>query len=396
MRFIIPLGLALIVLAAPLAPPSAQSSGGGACLVPSSLFPTIQSAINNATCLEIDVAPGIYIENLAINRNLEIKGANEATTIIDGGGTDTVVKTLGGDVTICFVTIRNGKTNSDGGGILNQAPSLLLCDSIVTNNQGGYGGGIEGFGALDLQNDTISGNTAATGCGGGVNVANNLATLYLFNSTIERNHAIDATLGNGGGICNSGAVTVTNSTISANTASRSGGGIENGATGSLVSLYNVTIAANVADADSNGTGRGGGVHNISGAIFHFRNTILADNVQGMTGDDCAGTLDSQDYNLVLNGGGTCTINGLTGHLITGKDPLLGPLQNNGGLTDTHALLVGSPAIDAGNPAGCIAPSGIVLTTDQRGYPRPYPPGGRCDMGAFEYNLFLLHLPLLRR
>src|SRR5207253_269842 len=77
------------------------------------------------------------------------------------------------------------------------------------------------------------------------------------------------------------------------------------------------------------------------------------------------------------------VTGPQGGNIVGQDPLLGPLQNNGGPTQTRALLPGSPAIDAGPPAGATDELGNPLTTDQRGFPRPYPAGMLSDMGAFE-------------
>ena len=93
----------------------------------------------------------------------------------------------------------------------------------------------------------------------------------------------------------------------------------------------------------------------------------------------SGSIVSNGYNLSSDG--TCPFNG-PGDL-QNTDPKLGPLQNNGGPTFTQALLAGSPAIDAGNPNGCTDGNGILLTTDQRGYPRPEKPGGRCDIGAYE-------------
>ena len=89
-------------------------------------------------------------------------------------------------------------------------------------------------------------------------------------------------------------------------------------------------------------------------------------------DDCYGFLHSSGYNLIETTS-NCTIFGLGGDLtgnVTGQDPLLGPLQDNGGPTQTQALLADSPAIDAGDPSGCTDDLGAALTTDQRGFPRP--------------------------
>src|SRR6202022_2525907 len=131
------------------------------------------------------------------------------------------------------------------------------------------------------------------------------------------------------------------------------------------------------------------------AKFTAQNSLIANNGRGN-----GITLDTPDdgftdctvegmlaYNLI----GTTQnfyISGPQGGNITGQDPLLGPFQNNGGSTQTHALLPGSPAIDAGAPAGCTAGTDangnpIPLTNDQRGLARPETSNGRCDMGSFE-------------
>src|SRR5262249_56920994 len=105
-------------------------------------------------------------------------------------------------------------------------------------------------------------------------------------------------------------------------------------------------------------------------------SILANNVGG----NCSGSMVSKGYNLSTDG--TCNFS-YTGDL-NNQDPLLGKLQNNGGPTDTSALRRGSPAIDAGNPAGCTDGQGNLLKTDQRGMPRPdHEDTGGCGMGAVE-------------
>jgi hypothetical protein len=139
-----------------------------------------------------------------------------------------------------------------------------------------------------------------------------------------------------------------------------------------VTLSNVTITGNTA-------GTGGGLHKELGALISLRNTIIAGN-SAADGPDCFNTLTSQDYNLI---GDTtdCNLTGPTANTLTGRDPMLGPLQDNGGWTETHALLAGSPAIGAGNPA---IPGSVGFpceTTDQRGVGRPQ--GLVCDIGAFE-------------
>src|SRR5262249_17352323 len=128
---------------------------------------------------------------------------------------------------------------------------------------------------------------------------------------------------------------------------------------------NCTIAGNAAAA-------GGGIRADPGSTFNLANSIVANNTAA-TGPDLAGTVVSNDYNLIKNTSGV-TITGTTTHNITGQAPLLGPLADNGGFTKTMALLVGSPALNAGPPSGFPA-------TDQRGTARPF--GAASDIGAFE-------------
>src|SRR5215469_1064747 len=99
-----------------------------------------------------------------------------------------------------------------------------------------------------------------------------------------------------------------------------------------------------------------------------------------TGGNCSGTLTSEGYNLSSDS--TCNFNN-PGDL-NNHDPMLGPLQNNGGPTQTMALHPGSPAIDGGNPSGCTDGQGHLLKTDQRGMPRPDKEDSvGCDIGAYE-------------
>src|SRR5262249_3705719 len=110
--------------------------------------------------------------------------------------------------------------------------------------------------------------------------------------------------------------------------------------------------------------------NISNTLIAGNTTLISNTGPSYSADDCNGTITSGDYNLVQNTSG-CTLSGT--HNVIGLDPLLGPLQNNGGPTQTMALQLGSPAIDTGNSATCAA-------TDQRGLPRN---AGSCDIGAYE-------------
>ena len=285
--------------------------------------------------------PNAYVLNvvtgLTITDHLTITGGGATTTIIDGnkgvrpnGG---VLHIFTGTVNISGVTIRNGATT-------------------------GFGGGIFNLGTLTLTNSTVSGNSAVEG----------------------------------GGIRNSGTLTLANSTVSGNSATGSGGGIFN--FDGTVSLFNATITSNNLAAFSSGSGAG---VSTLGSTFNFRNTILAGNFIFLlpgppftSPSDCAGTINSSGNNLMQSLSG-CTVNGgvVIGGGVTVAAPQLGPLQNNGGPTQTHAPLPGSPAIDAGNSFGCRDQFGDLLLKDQRGLRRTVDGNrdgtARCDIGAVEFG-----------
>jgi hypothetical protein len=262
------------------------------------------------------------------------------------------------------------------GGVYNCFGTLTVIDSIITGNRihgatgiFGYGGGIYNCpsSTLTLINTTVSDNSAEVGgaiCNGGL--------LTIINSAFTRNVARHR----GGAIGNYGLLISNNSTFSGNSSGSTGqaGAILNGglfqSSGTLV-INNGTLSGNTA-----GEGRGGAIFNVKGSTVVLRNSIVANS----TGENCHGTITSEGYNLSSDD--TCHLN-REGD-INGLDPLLGPLSDNGGPTQTHAPLPGSPAIDAGNPHGCRDINRHLLKTDQRGYPRPNTEDtGGCDMGAFE-------------
>ena len=189
----------------------------------------------------------------------------------------------------------------------------------------------------------------------------------------------NSTIGDGGGIIQQRHINLTNSTVSGN----------RGAFGSGGGIFVKTAARRIYSTPQLRTTKsvllGGGVFNGAGAIFNFQNTILAGNFTSGLPSDCAGTINSNGNNL-MGSLGNCTVNGGG---VTVADPKLGPLQNNGGPTQTHALVAGSPAIDAGNPSGCRDNAGTLLPTDQRGFLRPADGNNdgtaRCDIGAYEAN-----------
>ena len=243
-----------------------------------------------------------------------------------------------------------------------------------------YSGGILNDGTLTLTNCTISGNTGGSnsgnnGAGGGIY---NTGTLTLTNGTISGNSGGYM----GGGIYNENGTTatITSSTISGNTASN-GGGIEN--FGATVTITSSTISGNSAQDAS---GKGGGILNL-GSTVNAKNSIIAKNT-APNGPDVSGALTSQGYNLIGdNSGANITPLDQPGDQIgsasSPKDPMLGPLQDNGGPTKTQALLYGSTAIDKGKYSGS--------STDQRGYTRPVDlstisnalGGDGNDIGAYE-------------
>jgi CSLREA domain-containing protein len=287
-------------------------------------------------------------------------------------------------------TLRGNMATGVGGGILVFGGATIDQTQIISNTAFS-GGGLISAGTVTVTNSLISTNAAVRG--GGIYAASHV---QITSSAIISNTAT----GDGGGIYNSGynsdrygtqILTATNSTISGNSAGRHGGGIYN-ITGTL-SLYNATVTHNTADFDNDGMGDGGGVMWASGTVA-LQNSILgANSDQGGQAGDCAGALISQGYNLIQDTSG-CTLTGTTD--IVGLPPLLGPLGDNGGPTPTHALLPGSPALDAADPAGCRDSQGTLLVTDQRGVARPQ--GNACDIGAFESALapqtVPVHLPLI--
>jgi predicted outer membrane repeat protein len=201
-------------------------------------------------------------------------------------------------------------------------------------------------------NSTISGNSAGTS-GGGIGGGD----LSIVNSTISGNSAAAS----GGGIY--GAATVENSTISGNSAGISGGGIYN----------NSSLDVTLSTITGNSAPSGGGIYNV-GSV-EVSNTILNAGASGENIFNDGGTVTSLGYNLSSDDGGGY-LTGPGDQINT--DPLLGPLQDNGGPTLTHALLPGSPAIDAGDPNFTPPPF-----TDQRDchFDRVF--NGRIDIGAFE-------------
>jgi CSLREA domain-containing protein len=355
------------------------ATGGGAC--------TLRAAVMEANALcgpdTIVLPAGKYVLTLGgINEDqarsgdldvldaLTIRGAGAATTVIDAGRIDRALETFGGIVvTIRDVTITNGSLAGNGGAVRNRA-GLTLTRDIVGQSTATEGGGVYNDGTLTLDATRVTGNVA-TQLGGGVRNARSLTVVV---STLDANRAVD-----GGALWNDLSVTLVDSTVSGNSASGEGGGILNRGAGATVRANSTTVANNRADADGNGVGDGGGLSNQGGSV-QLSNSIVAANIDsGGQAPDCRGGLSSLGYNLIQTPVG-CTIGVFGSGDVYGANPQLSPLASNGGSTPTHALLAGSAALDAANPA---APAGGTTceATDQRGVVRPQQ--GRCDIGAYE-------------
>lgn len=291
-------------------------------------------------------------------------------TALDGSGQNVTIS--GNDVVRVFqlnplttldlnnLAITNGRAvYGNGGGINNDRGTVIVRNSTFSGNTGDFGGAIDNHsGVVAIHNSTFSdnGDWLATTTGGAIR--NLRGSVTISNSTFSSNSAVSAA----GAVENhTGAMTVSNSTFTGNRAN-AGGGISNGGT---MTITNSTLAGNYA----------GGVYGRVGGIYNWgtvtlQNTIVANSVGG---DNCF------VYNgAIVDGGGNLSFPDTTCPGING-DPKLGPLQNNGGLTDTMALGAGSDAMDAAVDAICEAAP--VNGLDQRDVIRPQ--GTHCDIGAYE-------------
>jgi len=284
---------------------------------------------------------------LDITQNLDIEGPGAGKLTISGNGASQVFVVANASITatIAGLTIADGFAPVFGGGIANRGTLTVTNCTLSGNSTAGVGGGISNGGTLTVTNCTLSGNSAAE---------------------------------QGGGISSGGTLTVTNCTLSGNLVAGSfalgGGGIENDGTGTLT-VTNCTLSGNSATGSF---ALGGGILS-QGGTATLANTIIAGNT-APTGPDVYGPVTSLGYNIIGNKSGG---SGFVATDLLNVNPLVGPLQNNGGPTQTMALLPGSPAVDAGSNS--LIPSGI--TTDQRGDPRDV---NGVDIGAFEVQVYLVY------
>ncbi len=410
------------------------------CTAPSDTYPNVQAALDDVACATVVVAPGEHEGDLRIERAVNLVGAGMNATVLRGTGSGSAVEITDGPVVIADLTITGGSAN-EGGGINaervadgtrisairvrltgNTAPAggaavdtgqsrFRLVDSLVDRNTGGglvseivaidgnvvversrFFGNTRGLVvqavSLTLRDSVVTGNRAATGIvslGEGsverTTVSNNVSTASDFVcggiTMSETGTIVDSTIadneGPGGGVCHTdvGLLTITNTTISGNVGTRFAGGVSHSDRdfGSDTILDHVTLVENAGSiADSIGM--------FAGQV-RLRATIVA----GASGslDDCfSGFGDIASFGSNLAADASC-------NLLRGSDQVsvadigLAPLADNGGGTRTHALLPGSPAIDAVASDNCPA-------TDQRGVSRPQ--GEACDVGAFEADAAL--------
>jgi CSLREA domain-containing protein len=327
----------------------------------------------NVPAMTIRLTGVVTIEN-----DMSIVGAGMRSTVVSGNGLYAIFRVTytgagGHNVTISDMTLRDGHTESFAAAIHQALGTLTIDRCFFTNNYAPDGGAV----LLDHVNTTIrdsvfaDNHTTNTSFGGG-------GAVWAFGAGYSLTIIDVAFTGNsarhGGALIFSGAsATLTNVTLGGNTAEVKGGAlalyptIDGQAT---VGLYNTTVAGNRAYTS------GGGIHlEDSNQTVQIRNAIVANNYVGapsgfITASNCNGTVTSLGNSIVTS---ACTV---TGSYST-SNPMLGPLQENGGPNgQTYALLTGSPARDGGTVGGC-------PLTDQRGVQRQV--GVACDMGAYEHS-----------
>ena len=277
---------------------------------------------------------------------LTITGLGSSSLTIDANQGNFGIFTIdtGGNLTISGVTVSGANISSGTGGGFNNFGTLTVSNSTISGNTvGDFGGGIYNNGALTVSNSTLSGNRANFGAG-------------VFNNSNSTS-------------------TISNSTFSANKATTLGGGFNNFGTNGIVTLTNSTLSGNSA----RGTSDGGGIYNSGGCTLNIANTIIANstviNSSSLINDyDGTGTVNlispsTAANNLVSQG------SFIWATTKTSAEINLGTLANNGGPTQTLALLNGSAAIGAGNAT--VSNASPVNGVDQRGFSRI-----TSDIGAY--------------
>ncbi|MFZ1699722.1 MAG: FG-GAP-like repeat-containing protein [Pyrinomonadaceae bacterium] len=353
---------------------------------------------------------------------LRINRANTDVTIADSRISDNTGAQQGGGLwissastltlnnsTISNNTVTSSQSNTQGGGIFNGGAGVNLTGTVISNNaatstspnNAGAGGGIQNLGGtVMITNSTISGNSSTVFAG-----INNSGTVTLVDSTVDGNTATGGGnfVGQGGGICNGGTLNLTNSTISNNSAAGFGyaGGILNqgGAMPATLNVRNSTFSGNSAHDAGNiynstgiatiefstfsgntAVGNGATIYVDQNGVVNLRNTIVA-NGTSVVGPNLFtfsnGVYNSQGFNFIESIAGSNFIPQASDMIA--QDPLLGPLGNNGGPTQTFLPGATSPVINS-IPSGT-NDCGVQFVEDQRGFGRPS--GNGCDRGSVE-------------
>ena len=372
---------------------------------------TIQGpGASNLTVERVSTAPdfSIFTVNSGVTDTISgmtITGGNAQ----QGGGINN-----NGTLTATNVNFTANIANSGGGGIYNVGLATIINSTVThnSNSSNSYsGGGIYNGGVLIAINSTFTGNSATSSVGGGISGG---GTITVIGSAFASNSAYagggiysdsgtltatsDTFNGNiatalGGGICNSTTAIVTNSTFAGNSADTGGG------------IYNIgpLMATNSTFTDNSAEITGGGIENYD--TLTLNNTIVADNtaplgstIYGQDGPNIHGQVQpTSAFNLIGDGSGITNLtaleepalSNLIGTTADPINPLLAPLADYGGPTQTMALLPGSPAINAGSNALAVDANGNQLTTDQRGAGFPRIVRATVDIGAYE----LMQTPL---
>lgn len=344
------------------------SLSSGATYILTAALPSIASAItvagNGATITRSGAAPSFAIFDVSS------AGAFTLTNATISNGAEGGIYNGGGALNVIDSSIVNN-TGFNGGGIGGSGTTSIVRSVISGNTADNFGGGVDLQGTLEITDTLIVSNTAPAGSGGGVIVAHSVTPARIVNSTIANN--------TGGGVLTAynGRIVLINSTVSGNDIGVGFSPMAEPGPLTAISLQYVTVTANgMGIEESNDF--------CSSSTCSF--TYAASIVVGNTTADCAVTNitpTSGGYNLV---GDTTACNATaTGDTAT-TDPLLGPLQNNGGPTPTHAVLSGSPAIEQ-IPVGTLDCKGTI-TADQRGAVRANGTtqgGSACEIGAYEFS-----------
>ena len=334
---------------------------GGDCAVGTVGADTIDlSSLSGAIVLASDLP--------TIADDLTLSGPGSTSLTIDANGNNHVLSIGGVTVTISGLKLTGGAGAFSGGGIDNEFGNLTIQNIVITGNSAQFGGGgIYNYGgSLTVEKSTIANNnTSSFGSGGGIFTSNG-GTMMVDRSTISGNSAAF-----GGGIGLDGfSATILNSTIASNSGSGTGGGI-------LDELGTLTVTSSTITANSApnaGFGSAGGIQMaFGGASATLSNTIVAAQTAGANCNEPPGEITDGGYNL--EDSTSCGFS-TTNHSQPATNPTLDPdgLKDNGGPTNTIAVLAGSPAINT-IPAGTNG-CGTTLTVDQRDVARPQ--GASCE------------------